>query len=105
MSPPSSKSAARSMRARTASFREKGWVRNNFWLSPESVSALDQLRSELSVSSRELTVNAVMELISRNPSLLQTIRGATHDPVVGGTQALSGGGGGRRMGSASRAGS
>jgi len=91
-SPPSSKSAARSMRARTASFREKGWVRNNFWLSPESVSALDQLRSELSVSSRELTVNAVMELISRNPSLLQTIRGANHDPVVGGTQALSGGG-------------
>ena len=80
------------MRARTASFREKGWVRNNFWLSPESVSALDQLRSELSISSREHTVNAVMELISRNPSLLQTIRGASRDPVVGGAQVSNGGG-------------
>lgn len=80
------------MRARTESFREKGWVRNNFWLSPESVRALDQLRSELSISSRELTVNAVMELISQDPSLLQTIRGASHAPVVGGTQVLSGGG-------------
>lgn len=68
---PSSKSAARSMRARADSYREKGWVRNSFWLSPEAVDLLDQMRDQMGFTSRETTVNAIIERIGKDMFLRQ----------------------------------
>lgn len=68
---PSLKPAARAMRARADTYRGKGWVRNNFWLSPESVDVLDQIRDQLGFTNREMTVNAIIERIGQDMFLRQ----------------------------------
>lgn len=75
--PLSVKAAARTMRDRAESFREKGWVRNNFWLSPEAVAVLDQVRVEMGFTNREMAVNAILERISKDGNLEREIVAAT----------------------------
>jgi hypothetical protein len=71
--PLSVKAAARTMRDRA----EKGWVRNNFWLSPEAVAVLDQVRVEMGFTNREMAVNAILERISKDGNLEREIVAAT----------------------------
>ena len=71
------KAAARTMRDRAESFRQRGWVRNNFWLSPEAIAVLDQVRVEMGFTNREMAVNAILERISKDGNLEREIVATT----------------------------
>jgi hypothetical protein len=67
--PLSPKASARIMRDRAETYKKIGWVRNNFWLSPEAVETLDQLRVQMGYSNREMTVNAILDRIGEERRL------------------------------------
>lgn len=61
----STKAPARIARERADEYREKGWVRNSFWLSPAAIAVLEELRDEMGLRSRGPTANAILERISQ----------------------------------------
>jgi hypothetical protein len=65
----STKAPARANRERADEYREKGWVRNGFWLSPAAIAVLEELRDEMGLRSRAPTVNAILERIGQERSV------------------------------------
>lgn len=69
--------SATSMRRKADNRREQGWIRNSFWLSPDSVDVLDRIRDRMLLSSREATLNAVLEHIGSDLFLSQEFLAVT----------------------------
>ncbi len=53
--------------------RGKGWIRNSFWLAPTSITVLDRVRDRMGLTSREATVNAILERIDDDMFLGQEV--------------------------------
>ena len=69
--------AAASARRKATQRRNDGWIRNSYWLSPISIDVLDQARERMGLSSREATVNAVLERIDSDMFLKQEFLAVT----------------------------
>ena len=57
--------------------RGKGWIRNSFWLAPNSISVLDRVRDRMGLTSREATLNAILERIDNDMFLQQEFLAVT----------------------------
>ena len=81
----SNKPSARTMRDRASVLRSKGWVRNSFFLSREAIEALDSLRDDMGLNSREATLGAVLERLGQDVHLQRSLLATTaEDPDKGG---------------------
>ncbi|KPH63582.1 hypothetical protein [Novosphingobium sp. ST904] len=69
--------AAKAMRRKAQAKRGEGWVRNNFWLSPDAIETLDQARDAMGLSSREAAINAVLDRIRTDMFLQQEFLAVT----------------------------
>ena len=77
----SDKPSARTMRDRANVLRGMGWIRNSFFLSPEAIEALDSLRDDMGLNSREATLGAVLERLGQNVHLQRSLLAMTaEDP-------------------------
>jgi len=65
------------MRRKADNRRQNGWLRNSYWLSPDSIHVLDTARETMGLQSREATINAILERIGNDMFLQQEFLAVT----------------------------
>lgn len=63
--------AAVCMRRRSEEYRAAGWKRNGYWLKPDAIKILDEVRNKMGLDSREAAINAILERIGDDMFLRQ----------------------------------
>lgn len=64
-------SAAACMRRRSEQYRAAGWKRNSYWVKPDAIRILDEVRDKMGLDSREAAINAILERIGDDMFLRQ----------------------------------
>lgn len=69
--------AAKSMRHRADQRRQTGWLRNSYWLAPDSLQVFNMARETMGLQPREATINAILERIGTDRFLQQEFLAVT----------------------------
>jgi hypothetical protein len=63
--------AAKSMRHCADQRRQTGWLRNGYWLAPETLQVFNTARETMGLQARAATINAFLERIGTDMFLQQ----------------------------------